>query len=223
MYLSTTRLPLDHVISGALLGAISSASINYKSDKKAIAKSALKGGIAGGFSILAANQIVRREYAKAIFSAAIGTGALIFAEQILSNEKVENQNFMGFAPNANTTFDPNASYCSNFPRSYGANLVANANATTNANSNSNQNFTNFGANFNGYANQGTNGSFFSKMRTNEFLTGALLGAAAAYILTNKTAQEAILQGFVKMGNLFSAGIEELKERYEDAKASAEQN
>lgn len=61
------------------------------------------------------------------------------------------------------------------------------------------------------------------MRTNEFLTGALLGAAAAYILTNKTAQEAILQGFVKMGNLFSAGIEELKERYEDAKASAEQN
>ena len=128
-------------------------------------------------------------------------------------EKVENQNFMGFAPNANTTFDPNASYCSNFPRSYGANLVANAN----------QNFTNFGANFNGYADQGTNGSFFSKMRTNEFLTGALLGAAAAYILTNKTAQEAILQGFVKMGNLFSAGIEELKERYEDAKASAEQN
>lgn len=138
-------------------------------------------------------------------------------------EKVENQNFMGFAPNANTTFDPNASYYSNFPRSYGANLVANANATANANSNSNQNFTNFGANFNGYANQGTNGSFFSKMRTNEFLTGALLGAAAAYILTNKTAQEAILQGFVKMGNLFSAGIEELKERYEDAKASAEQN
>lgn len=117
-------------------------------------------------------------------------------------EKVENQNFMGFAPNANATFDPNAcyypNYYPNFPRGYGAN-------------------------FNGYANQGTNGSFFSKMRTNEFLTGALLGAAAAYILTNKTAQEAILQGFVKMGNLFSAGIEELKERYEDAKASAEQN
>ena len=134
-------------------------------------------------------------------------------------EKVENQNFMGFAPNANTTFDPNASYCSNFPRSYGANLVANATA----NANSNQNSTNFGANFNGYTNQGANGSFLSKMRTNEFLTGALLGAAAAYILTNKTAQEAILQGFVKMGNLFSAGIEELKERYEDAKASAEQN
>lgn len=89
MYLSTTRLPLDHVISGALLGAISSASINYKSDKKAIAKSALKGGIAGGFSILAANQIVRREYAKAIFSAAIGTGTLIFAEQILSNKEGE--------------------------------------------------------------------------------------------------------------------------------------
>ena len=136
-------------------------------------------------------------------------------------EKVENQNFMGFAPNANATFDPNAcyypNYYPNFPRGYGANLVANATA------NANQKFTNFGANFNGYANQGTNGSFFSKMRTNEFLTGALLGAAAAYILTNKTAQEAILQGFVKMGNLFSAGIEELKERYEDAKASAEQN
>lgn len=134
-------------------------------------------------------------------------------------EKVENQNFMGFTPNTNATLDPNACYYPNSPRGYSANLVANATA----NANSNQNSTNFGANLNGYTNQGTNGSFFSKMRTNEFLTGALLGAAAAYILTNKTAQEAILQGFVKMGNLFSAGIEELKERYEDAKASAEQN
>ncbi|MGP1506100.1 MAG: hypothetical protein ACTTIM_01355 [Campylobacter sp.] len=89
MYLSTTRLPLDHVISGALLGAISSASTNYKSNKKAIAKSALKGGIAGGFSILAANQIVRHEYAKALFSVAIGTGALFFTEQILSNKQGE--------------------------------------------------------------------------------------------------------------------------------------
>ena len=104
MYLSTTRLPLDHVISGALLGAISSASTNYKSDKKAIAKNIAVqcvlfnrygqcgkklDGICICFSILAANQIVRREYAKAIFSAAIGTGALIFAEQILSNKQGE--------------------------------------------------------------------------------------------------------------------------------------
>ena len=57
-----------------------------------------------------------------------------YIEKVEKVEKVENQNFMGFAPNANTTFDPNASYCSNFPRSYGANLVANANATANANS-----------------------------------------------------------------------------------------
>ena len=54
--------------------------------------------------------------------------------------------------------------------------------------------------------------------TGDFIKGALLGAAVTYLLTNKNAQETIMKAFGKGSELFSAGIEELKERYEDAKA-----
>ena len=52
----------------------------------------------------------------------------------------------------------------------------------------------------------------------DFVKGALIGAAVTYLLTNKNAQETIFKVFGKGSELFSAGIEELKERYEDAKA-----
>ncbi len=52
----------------------------------------------------------------------------------------------------------------------------------------------------------------------DFVKGALLGAAVTYLLTNKNAQETIFKAFGKGSELFQAGIEELKERYEDAKA-----
>ncbi len=54
--------------------------------------------------------------------------------------------------------------------------------------------------------------------TGDFIKGALLGAAVTYLLTNKNAQETIMKAVGKGSELFSAGIEELKERYEDAKA-----
>lgn len=53
---------------------------------------------------------------------------------------------------------------------------------------------------------------------NDFVKGALLGAAVTYLLTNKNAQDTIFKAFGKGSELFSAGIEELKERYEDMKA-----
>ncbi|MFY4787698.1 YtxH domain-containing protein [Aliarcobacter butzleri] len=52
----------------------------------------------------------------------------------------------------------------------------------------------------------------------DFVKGALIGATVTYLLTNKNAQETIFKVFGKGSELFSAGIEELKERYEDAKA-----
>ncbi|WP_104722133.1 hypothetical protein [Helicobacter mesocricetorum] len=52
----------------------------------------------------------------------------------------------------------------------------------------------------------------------DFLKGALVGAVATFILTNENAQRAIFKGFAKISGIFEAGIEELKERYEDAKA-----
>ena len=52
----------------------------------------------------------------------------------------------------------------------------------------------------------------------DFIKGALIGAAVTYLLTNKGAQDNIMKAFSKGTELFQAGMEELKERYEDAKA-----
>ena len=41
---------------------------------------------------------------------------------------------------------------------------------------------------------------------------------AAFILTNPTTQNAIFKGIAKLSSLLEMGVEELKERYEDAKA-----
>lgn len=57
--------------------------------------------------------------------------------------------------------------------------------------------------------------------TNKFLIGAAIGAIGAYILTNENAQKAIFKTVAKGSALFSAGIEEMKERFEDAKAEME--
>ena len=54
----------------------------------------------------------------------------------------------------------------------------------------------------------------------DFVKGVLIGAVATYILTNKNAQENIFKGFEKVKTLVTAGVEELKERMEDAKAAA---
>lgn len=57
----------------------------------------------------------------------------------------------------------------------------------------------------------------------DFVKGALIGAALTYLLTNKNAQETIMKTASKGTELFQAGMEELKERYEDAKAQMEAN
>ncbi len=65
-------------------------------------------------------------------------------------------------------------------------------------------------------------SFFSTGNTQQdFLKGALIGAVATFVLTNKDTQRAIFKGFAKLSALFEMGIEEMKERYEDAKAEAQ--
>jgi len=55
----------------------------------------------------------------------------------------------------------------------------------------------------------------------DFVKGALIGAGVAFLLTNKTTQQAIFNGVSKGSELVQAGIEELKERMEDAKAQME--
>lgn len=88
----------------------------------------------------------------------------------------------------------------------------------NVNSSSNQsnlNFQNTQNNQNGFLD-----GIFGAGNSGDFLKGALIGAAATYILTNENAQRAIFKGFAKISTLFECGLEELKERYEDAKAEA---
>lgn len=63
----------------------------------------------------------------------------------------------------------------------------------------------------------------SSFNNGDFIKGALIGALATYLLTNKNAQETIMKTVGKGSELFSAGIEELKERYEDAKAQMQAN
>lgn len=64
-------------------------------------------------------------------------------------------------------------------------------------------------------------SLTSNFDTNKFLIGLAIGAAGAYLLTNENAQKAMFKTFAKGSELFTAGIEEMKERFEDAKAEME--
>ena len=51
-----------------------------------------------------------------------------------------------------------------------------------------------------------------------FVKGALIGAAAAYLLTNENVQRSAIKGAVKAWSLLQGGVEELKERFHDAEA-----
>lgn len=54
--------------------------------------------------------------------------------------------------------------------------------------------------------------------TKQFVIGALIGAVGAYLLTNEKAQKTLFKTVAKGTQAFQAGIEEMKERFEDAKA-----
>jgi hypothetical protein len=51
-----------------------------------------------------------------------------------------------------------------------------------------------------------------------FLKGLVIGAAAAYLLTNESVQRTAIKGAVKVWSLLQGGVEELKERFHDAEA-----
>jgi len=90
---------------------------------------------------------------------------------------------------------------SNRPNKRG-NPYYNANQNPGRNNNSNQANSNPIAGFN----------------SSDFVKGALIGAAAAYLLTNKKVQESLFKTVANGSSMFQMGMEELKERYEDAQA-----
>ena len=93
------------------------------------------------------------------------------------------------------------------------------NQNTNANSPQVQNEQ--AQNQNPYINNQPSPKANNSFDTGNFLKGALIGAVGAYLLTNEDAQKKIFKTFAKGADMFSAGIEEMKERLEDAKAELE--
>jgi hypothetical protein len=58
----------------------------------------------------------------------------------------------------------------------------------------------------------------SSLLNERFFKGLLIGAAAAYLLTNENVQRTAIKGAVKAWSLLQGGVEELKERFHDAEA-----
>lgn len=54
--------------------------------------------------------------------------------------------------------------------------------------------------------------------TTHLVAGVVAGAAIAYLLTNKKAQQSLLAGGMKMMSGVNTEVEELKEKLEDAQA-----
>ena len=58
----------------------------------------------------------------------------------------------------------------------------------------------------------------SGLLNERFFKGLLIGAAAAYLLTNENVQRTAIKGAVKAWSLLQGGVDELKERFHDAEA-----
>jgi len=54
--------------------------------------------------------------------------------------------------------------------------------------------------------------------SDRFVRGLLIGAAAAYLLTNEEVQRTVIKGAVKVWSSVQGGLEEAKERFRDAEA-----
>ncbi len=97
---------------------------------------------------------------------------------------------------------------------------------TNNTINAQNNANNLGLSPNPYISQNVqntqNSTLIPSFNTNDFIKGALIGAAVGYLLTNEKAQKTIMKTFAKGSNMLQMGIEEMKERFEDAKAEMEE-
>lgn len=61
------------------------------------------------------------------------------------------------------------------------------------------------------------GSFFN-FRDERFVKGAITGAALTFLLTNDSVQKNAIKSVVKFWSMVQGGIEEIKERFQDAEA-----
>jgi len=61
-------------------------------------------------------------------------------------------------------------------------------------------------------------SSFFDFKDERFVKGAIVGAAATFLLTNESVQKNTVKSIVKVWQMFQGGVEELKERFRDAEA-----
>ncbi|MEY6433941.1 hypothetical protein ABC977_16170 [Thioalkalicoccus limnaeus] len=63
----------------------------------------------------------------------------------------------------------------------------------------------------------TSAPFFN-LSNDRFVKGVLIGAAATYLLTNENVQRSMIKGAVRIWSMLQGGVEEIKERFQDAEA-----
>lgn len=86
---STTRLPADHLLSGALLGGITTLGYDLTQNLdttqtiKNVVKNAISGGIATASVINASNSLVQGRYTNAAISVAVGIAGVYLAQKII--------------------------------------------------------------------------------------------------------------------------------------------
>jgi hypothetical protein len=64
-------------------------------------------------------------------------------------------------------------------------------------------------------------AIFGGSSKEQFIKGAAIGAIAAYLLTNKAAQEAIFKAVIRFGAAGAQAFGDMKDRFDDAKAEIE--
>jgi hypothetical protein len=75
-------------------------------------------------------------------------------------------------------------------------------------------------NVSSFINDVTN-AIFGGSSKEQFIKGAIIGGVAAYLLTNKAAQETIFKTAIRFGASSAQLFGEIKDRFEDAKAEVQ--
>ena len=96
------------------------------------------------------------------------------------------------------------------------------NKTSNLDENSSAQGSNQGGFFSAFSGAGSANGSSGARGGNSFFAGILLGAAATYFLTDENAQKKLFKLIAKGTEMFQMGIEEMKERFEDAKAEMQE-
>ena len=96
------------------------------------------------------------------------------------------------------------------------------NKTSNLDENSSAQGSNQGGFFSAFSGAGSANGSSGARGGNSFFAGILLGAAATYFLTDENAQKKLFKLIAKGTEMFQMGVEEMKERFEDAKAEMQE-